>query len=139
MNAEFLERDFSKEFHFRNSRSSGPGGQNVNKVSTKVELRFNLLSSQILTVDEKERLAFKLKKKLNNQGDLIIVSQSERSQYKNKQKAISKFYLLIEKSLTPVKIRKATKPSTSSKAKRVDKKRIRAGQKSLRRKIDFSE
>jgi ribosome-associated protein len=139
MNSDFLDRDFSREFVFKTSRSSGPGGQNVNKVSSKVELRFNLLSSQILTLDEKEILAFKLKKKLNNHGELIIVSQSERSQYKNKQKAISKFYLLIHKALTPEKIRKATKPSTSSKAKRVDTKRIRAGQKSLRRKIDFSE
>ncbi len=73
-------KDFSKEFTFVTSRSSGPGGQHVNKVNTRVELRFNVIASQLLTEKEKAILQKKLQSQLTNDGDLIISSQTERSQ-----------------------------------------------------------
>ena len=126
-------RDFSSEFHFSASRSSGPGGQNVNKVSTKVELRFHVASSSLLSDEEKELLLEKLAKKINSQGELIIVSQTERSQIKNKEKVIGKFYALLTRALTPRKKRKPTKPSLASKEERLEEKRNQAEKKGRRK------
>jgi ribosome-associated protein len=127
------ERDFSGEFHFSASRSSGPGGQNVNKVSTKVELRFHVASSILLTDAEKDLLAEKLASKINAAGELILVSQSERSQLKNKERVTEKFYTLITKALTPRKRRKATRPSQASREERLETKRRQSEKKALRR------
>ena len=96
-------RDFSPEFTFTASRSSGPGGQNVNKVSSRVELRFDVKGSALLTPDEKEIILLRLAKKINSEGELILVAQTDRSQLKNKEKAIEKFYAILNKALTPVK------------------------------------
>jgi ribosome-associated protein len=126
-------RDFYREFIFSASRSSGPGGQNVNKVSTKVELRFDIPRSILLSEEEKALLMLKLRKKISAEGFLIIVSQSERSQLKNKEKAIEKFYLLVTKALTPVKKRKKSRPSAASKEKRLDDKKMVAEKKARRR------
>jgi ribosome-associated protein len=140
MKSDILKgRNFYSELGFKSSRSSGPGGQNVNKLSTKVELRFNINSSNQLSDDEKKILAFKLKRKINSVNELIVVSQTERSQLKNKEKAIAKFYTLIEKALTPRKKRKPTRPTLASKARRVEKKQIRSRQKSLRKEIDYEK
>ena len=126
-------RDFGNEFIFNASRSQGPGGQNVNKVNTKVELRFDILHSNILTDEEREILLIRLCNKINEEGFLIIVSQSERTQLKNKLKTIEKFYLLIFKALTPVKKRKPTIPNQASKDKRLKEKKIAAEKKSRRK------
>ncbi|NJK95546.1 MAG: hypothetical protein HC905_12170 [Bacteroidales bacterium] len=79
---QLKSRGFEKEFVFNASRSSGAGGQNVNKVNTKIELRFNVNSSEILFDNEKELLFSRLGSRLTNEGDLLIVSQSARSKYK---------------------------------------------------------
>ena len=119
-------RKLEKEMVFTASRSTGPGGQNVNKVSTKVELRFNVRSSLILTDREKSILEEKLRRRINSEGELLIISQSERSQLKNKEKAIEKFYDLLVASFKVRKPRKATKPTATAKAARLETKRIRS-------------
>ena len=129
-----VRRDQLKtEFKFSASRSGGPGGQNVNKVNTRVELRFSIQLSQILTEQEKEILRVKLKKRINTEDELILVSGSERSQWRNKEKAVIRFFELIEKALTPVKKRIKTKPSAASKLKRLESKKIQAAKKRLRK------
>ena len=128
--------DLSSEFIFQASRSSGPGGQNVNKVNSKIELRFNIQDSSILTENQKGILSSKLSSKISTEGFLIIVSQRDRSQLVNKEDAISKFYQLIEKALRPVKHRKSTRPTRSSVEKRLTVKRIKADIKQNRQKLD---
>jgi len=130
-------RDFYSEFKFSATRSSGPGGQNVNKVSTKIELRFSVSDSLILSQEEKEIIFRKLINKINKEGELVIVSQAERSQLGNKEKTIEKFYALINKALTPVIKRKPTKPSKRVKAKRLESKRLNSERKTLRKSIDL--
>ncbi len=129
------ERDFSSELHFSASRSSGPGGQNVNKVNTKVELRFHIASSSLLSDEEKALLLEKLAKKINGEGELILVSQTERSQMKNKEKVIEKFYSLLTRALISRKKRKPTKPSLASKEERLEEKREAGGKKDRRRSL----
>lgn len=128
--------DLSAEFIFQASRSSGPGGQNVNKVNSKIELRFNIQNSSILTDDQKEILLSKLSSKISLDGFLIVISQRDRSQLVNKEDAIRKLYELIEKALRPVKHRKSTRPTRSSVEKRLEGKRIKADIKQSRQKLD---
>ena len=130
-------RNFSHELSFSASRSSGAGGQNVNKVNTKVELRFNIEASELLSEEEKEILKHKLGKKINNDGVLIITSQSQRTQLANKKKAIEKFYATVIKALTPKKKRNPTKPSKASVEKRLKEKRIQSGKKEFRKDVDL--
>ncbi len=131
------ERDFSSELDFTTSRSSGPGGQNVNKVNTKVTLRFDIDASQQLSEQEKDKLKEKLANKINNDGVLIIASEATRSQLKNKEKAISKFYGLLKKTFQVRKKRKRTKPSKSAIEKRLKEKQIQSEKKKYRQKGDF--
>jgi len=128
--------DLSAEFVFQASRSSGPGGQNVNKVNSKIELRFNVQESNILTEDQKQILLAKLSAKISLDGFLIVISQRDRSQLVNKEDAIRKIYGLIEKALLPVKRRKSTRPTRSSVEKRLAGKRIKADIKQNRQKLD---
>jgi ribosome-associated protein len=122
-----------KELKFAFSRSSGPGGQHVNKVNTKVELRFNIDLSQILEDEQKEILRDKLSTQISQDGDLIIISQATRSQLKNKDVAIDKFYLLINQALKPKKKRKPTKVSKGAIEKRLKEKKELAEKKSRRK------
>lgn len=128
-----MEKDFSKELVFNVSRSSGPGGQSVNKLNTKVELRFDVINSQILTQEEKDLVFDKLHKKISIEGILIVINQTERSQLKNKELAIARFNIMMEEALRPPKIRKKTKPSKKSKEKRLKNKQKHAEKKHLRK------
>ncbi len=129
--------DLTSEFTFKTSRSSGPGGQHVNKTDSRVELRFNPQKSELLSDDQKEILLQKLSSQLTSDGDLIVVCQQERSQYKNKALAIEKLYELLHKALRPVKKRKATKPTRASIQKRMELKKQTAEKKKRRGKIDL--
>ena len=129
-------RDFSSEFVFITSRSGGAGGQNVNKVNTKAELRFDIEKSQLLSETEKLTLKEKLKNKITNEGILQIVSQEERSQLKNKELCIEKFYELIIKALTKKKVRRKAELPQSLIEERLKEKKIKSQKKDLRKK-DF--
>jgi ribosome-associated protein len=125
-----------KEFRFKAVRSSGKGGQHVNKVSTSVELYFNIQQSQSLNDEQKELILTKLKNRINSEGELIIVSQTERSQLANKKKSIQRFDELISKVLEKKKKRVPTKISKEKKRKRLENKK-RHSEKKLLRKKDF--
>ncbi|MDA3930688.1 MAG: alternative ribosome rescue aminoacyl-tRNA hydrolase ArfB [Prolixibacteraceae bacterium] len=129
-------KNIETEFVFASSRSSGPGGQNVNKVNTKVELRFHVQNSQFFSELEKFRIQTILKNRINSEGELLIVSQGTRSQLKNKQEAIEKFHQLVAAAIKPRKRRRPTKPTKSSVEKRIKQKKQRGDKKALRKKID---
>ena len=126
-----------KECQFRFSRSSGSGGQHVNKVSTRVELVFNILQSEVLTIEEKKRLERKLEHRLTKEGALLIASQASRSQLKNKQKAIQKLREVLENALKREKKRKPVKVLTADPKKRLQYKKKQSDKKSLRKKIQL--
>lgn len=134
MNKELLRHEIS----FKATRSSGPGGQHVNKTSTRIELMWDLERSTAFTEDEKARLRTALANRLNKEGQLIIAASPTRSQLKNKQAALAKFFRLLEKSLVVPKKRKRPKgPSAAAKAKRLRDKRIHAERKASRKKVQF--
>jgi ribosome-associated protein len=103
------KRNFESELVFRTSRSGGKGGQHVNKTETRVELIFDVVHSQLLTEEEKQKVMKRWKNRINDAGELLICSSSYRSQAMNKSKVIEKFYEKIEKALIPEKKRIATK------------------------------
>ena len=117
------------------SRASGPGGQNVNKVATKVTLRFDLRGTEALTRTQKARLRKLAGKRIDAQGALLIKAQAERSQRQNLERARDGLRKLVGKALVPPKHRVATKPSRASKRRRLDDKRRRGEQKKARGKI----
>ena len=128
-----IRKKLEQECTISASRSSGPGGQNVNKVNTRVELRFSLNQSNILSEEEKERTLNKLKNRINSAGELVLFSESERTQSGNKLKVLEKFIKLLENALTPRKKRIKTSPSISSGLKRLQSKKLNAQKKLLRK------
>ena len=126
-------RGLEKEMEFRASRSGGPGGQHANKVSSKVELRFDVDASELLSDDEKQRIQKYLAHKLTKSGVLLIESREARSQHRNKQLTIERFYALVEWALKPRKKRKKTRPPKSSIEKRLKKKKEVAEKKKNRK------
>ena len=115
------------------ARSAGPGGQNVNKVSSKVDLRWSPVTSEVLTEVDRALLVDKLKNRLTNDGVLIVTSTKTRDQIKNREDALSKLALIVRAALDRPKARKATKPSKGSKRRRVEAKRHRSEIKRNRR------
>ena len=124
------------EVTFKTSRSGGSGGQHVNKVSTKVELDFDVLESKVLTDEEKALISEKLASRLTSDGILQVISQSERSQLRNKKVALEKFQELIQACFVVPKKRKPSKVPRRVKEKRLLTKKMKAEIKKLRRK-DF--
>jgi len=126
-----------KEFSFSASRSGGPGGQNVNKVSTKVELRFALFQSGVLSDFEKRTINYKLARRINSESEIVLVSSVERSQWRNKGKVTEKFFTLIEAALTPIKKRVKTSPTKASKLRRIEGKKLLSQKKKMRKKPEM--
>jgi ribosome-associated protein len=132
-NPDFPINQLAGEIQFYTSRSSGPGGQHVNKTETRVELRWNIARSSFFTEEEKDTLTNKLAGKITQDGDLRVVCQESRSQEKNKQIAFQKFLELLKKSLQAEKQRKPTRPSKAVKEKRISDKK-KHSEKKYRRK-----
>ncbi len=121
------------ELDFATSRSSGPGGQNVNKVETRVTLLFDLEASSSLNRDEKERLRERLASRINKEGVLRVVSQKHRTQKANREAATERFHELIADALTERPPRRRTRTPRAAKKRRLEAKRRRADLKRRRR------
>ncbi|MGV7107266.1 alternative ribosome rescue aminoacyl-tRNA hydrolase ArfB [Flavobacterium sp. U410] len=133
MNKDQIE----KELQFKAVRSSGSGGQNVNKVSSKVQLSFDLLNSAGLEPEEKDWLQEKLNTKLTQDGILLLSCDEDRSQLKNKNIVIKRFWELLSENLKKPKVRKATKTTRAAKEKRLQTKKKSSEIKASRRKPNF--
>ncbi len=133
MNKELIH----KELVFSASRSSGKGGQNVNKLNTKVTLKFHIENSEGLNDDEKAIIKKKLANSINTEGELYLDSESEKSQLANKEEAVKKFFRLLRNTLKENKPRKKTQPKFSSIKERLDEKKRRGEIKQLRSKKNF--
>lgn len=118
-------------------RAIGPGGQNVNKVASAVQLRFNVLQSASLPPEVKERLLRLAGKRINANGELIIQAQRHRTQEQNRQEALERLVLLLQKAAQKPKLRRPTQPSMAARRARLDAKRRHSRIKALRRKRDW--
>ena len=123
-----------KELKFKGIRSSGAGGQHVNKVSSKIELTFDILNSQNLSTNQKETLQNKLSNRINKEGVLVLFCDESRSQHKNKDLAIKRFLEMISDALKRQKIRRPTKPSRSSVFRKAENKKKVSAKKAMRKK-----
>lgn len=123
-----------KELIFTASRSDGPGGQNVNKVNSKVTLKFDIAQSEVLTQDEKDIIYKKLASRLTKEKVLVLTAQDKRSQLQNKEAVILKLEKLLAKAFEKRKVRKATKPSKGSIQDRINKKKQLSEKKKWRQK-----
>ena len=133
MNIEII----SSELNFKAVGSSGAGGQNVNKVSFKIVLIFDVATSQGLNENEKLLLQNKLKTKISQENLLILTCDEDRSQFKNKKIIIKRFFEMLEKALTKPKVRKATRITKGANERRIQEKKKAGEIKAGRKKLDF--
>ncbi|WP_339725073.1 alternative ribosome rescue aminoacyl-tRNA hydrolase ArfB [Maribacter stanieri] len=131
------QKQILTELQFKAIRSSGPGGQHANKVSSKVELSFHIESSAGLTERQKKRALLKLGNKISKEGNLILQCDESRSQHKNKELVTKRFYKLLEKSLMVPKARKKSRPTRSSIEKRLKSKKLASLKKTNRGKPEY--
>ena len=126
-----------KEVQYKAIRSAGPGGQHVNKVSSKIVLTFDVASSQAITPEEKQRLIEKWESRLSKELQLQLTCDESRSQIQNKTRVWKRFLLLLESALAVPKTRKETKIPKSAIRKRLQDKQSWSAQKKMRRKPDL--
>ena len=129
----FNKADLQKEISYKTSRSGGKGGQNVNKVSTKVELLFSINGSVLFTDEEKLLLNEKLQNRFNKDGYVQVICDEERSQYLNKEIAIERLVVLLTNALHKPKVRKPSKVSKAAKLARLGNKKMQATKKDNRK------
>jgi ribosome-associated protein len=134
----FSKSDLQKETTYKASRSGGKGGQNVNKVSSKVELLFSVTNSALFTDEEKELMNTKLQSRFNKDGLIQVICDIERSQYLNRELALERLIMLLTNALHKPKLRKARKVSKAAKAARLQIKKFNAVKKEGRKK-NFGE
>ena len=125
------------ELSWSASRASGPGGQNVNKVASKVDLRFDLEGSAVLTPTVKNRLRKLPAIRLDSEGRIIIVSQTTRDQARNLDDARQRLAEMVRAALVVPKRRKKTRPSRGARERRLKAKKERAGKKETRKKVEW--
>ena len=127
------------ELSFTYARSSGPGGQHVNRVETRVTLRFDVMASPSLTEDQKQRILRRLATRINKEGVLRVVSQRHRSREANRRAAIERFHELLATALRPRRKRRRTHVPKAARRRRLESKRRRGEVKQLRRKPGSSD
>lgn len=130
---QIRKEDIIRELVFRTSRSGGKGGQHVNKVSSKVELNFNVPKSEFLTDHQKTLILEKLAGRIHSDGTLQVVTEEERSQFRNKEKGIEKLLSILQNALYRPALRKPTKPKRSAVERRLKSKQLHALKKIGRR------
>jgi ribosome-associated protein len=133
---KFDPKTLAREVSFRAVRSSGPGGQHVNKVSTKMELTFDIMASRRLSENQKALLLDKLRSRITSAGLLKLTCDTERSQLANKIRVFQHFYTLVNKALIRPKKRIPSKPSAASREKRLQEKKQQAEKKGRRKRVD---
>lgn len=127
----------SSEYILEFARSGGPGGQNVNKVSSKAQLRFKVGASLVLSEDQKNRVREILKNRLTNNDEILVVAEDERSQIQNRELVVTRFQELIAQALHVPKKRRATRPTRNSKERRLQTKKIISERKQSRQRANL--
>jgi ribosome-associated protein len=133
-----LEID-QNELSFSYARSSGPGGQHVNRVETRVTLRFDVAGSPSLTEEQRERVLRRLATRINKDGVLRVVSQRHRTREANRRAAVERFHELLAEALRPRRVRRKTRVPRAARRRRLESKRRRGEVKQLRRKPGASD